>query len=121
MKSLILRRTKQELIAKGQIQTLPAKSVEIIDVALDPEERLVYKKVMEFSRTIFAQFLAQQAEKVDSDNKNDEDGIDIDSLEQCMLGLKLGPQMNDDAKDDVGVRCQVTGELSIVNYSNNST
>lgn len=63
MKSIMLRRTKQELQAKGQLEVLPDKAIETIEVKLDPDERVVYDKVMVFSRTLFAQFLTQRAEK----------------------------------------------------------
>lgn len=63
MKTLMLRRTKQELQAKGGLQALPDKNAEEIDIKLDPEEQLVYEKVLVFSRTLFAQFLHQRAEK----------------------------------------------------------
>ena len=94
MKSLMLRRTKQELIAKGQIETLPDKNIETIDVVLDPEERLVYDKVMVYSRTIFAQFLAQRAEKAHM--------------------YELGAGKYDKPS------WQVTRELSTINYPNYS-
>ncbi|CAD6233363.1 GSCOCG00007156001-RA-CDS [Cotesia congregata] len=63
MKSLMLRRTKNELINKGDIDSLPEKHLEIIKISLDKDERLVYDKVMMYSRTFFAQFLHQRAEK----------------------------------------------------------
>ncbi|CAD6208407.1 GSCOCG00003415001-RA-CDS [Cotesia congregata] len=63
MKTLMLRRTKQELISKGEVETLPEKHLDIIKVTLDKDERLVYDKVMMHSKTIFAQFLHQRAEK----------------------------------------------------------
>lgn len=64
MKTLMLRRTKQELIQKGDLQmTLPEKFIEEIVVKLDPQEQQVYEKVLIYSRTLFAQFLAQRAEK----------------------------------------------------------
>ncbi|XP_057321676.1 transcription termination factor 2-like [Microplitis mediator] len=63
MKTLMLRRTKQELTMKGEIDSLPEKHTDIIKVSLDKDERLVYDKVMMYSRTIFAQFLHQRAEK----------------------------------------------------------
>ncbi|XP_072743655.1 transcription termination factor 2 [Anoplolepis gracilipes] len=63
MKSLMLRRTKQELIQKGDLETLPDKFIEEVMVKLDQQEQLVYKKVLIYSRTLFAQFLAQRAEK----------------------------------------------------------
>lgn len=63
MKTLMLRRTKQELMAKGNLESLPSKSIEEVNVKLDPEEQLVYEKILVYSRTLFAQFLAQRAEK----------------------------------------------------------
>ncbi|XP_011314826.1 transcription termination factor 2 [Fopius arisanus] len=63
MKTLMLRRTKQELMNSGAVENLPEKSTEIIWVKLDPEEKIVYEKVMLYSKTIFAQFLHQRAEK----------------------------------------------------------
>jgi len=63
MKTLMLRRTKQELIAKGEIESLPDKSIEEVKVQLDRQEQLVYEKILVYSRTLFAQFLAQRAEK----------------------------------------------------------
>ncbi|KAG8037389.1 hypothetical protein G9C98_005599 [Cotesia typhae] len=63
MKTLMLRRTKQELITKGEVESLPEKNLEVIKVTLDKDERLVYDKIMMHSKTIFAQFLHQRAEK----------------------------------------------------------
>lgn len=63
MKTLMLRRTKQELQANGMLESLPEKFVEEILIKLDPEEQLVYEKVLIYSRTLFAQFLAQRADK----------------------------------------------------------
>ncbi|KAK9297412.1 hypothetical protein QLX08_008850 [Tetragonisca angustula] len=63
MKTLMLRRTKQELQAKGALESLPEKFVEEISVKLDPDEQLVYEKILIYSRSLFAQFLAQRAEK----------------------------------------------------------
>lgn len=62
-KTLMLRRTKQELIAKGTLEELPEKFTTLIDVNLDPEETKIYQSVLAFSQTLFAQFLAQRAEK----------------------------------------------------------
>jgi len=63
MKTLMLRRTKQELMAKGDLESLPNKSIEEVSVKLDPEEQLIYEKILVYSRTLFAQFLTQKAEK----------------------------------------------------------
>lgn len=63
MKTLMLRRTKQELMAKGELESLPDKFIEEVVVQLDRQEQLVYEKILVYSRTLFAQFLAQRAEK----------------------------------------------------------
>ncbi|XP_033322889.2 transcription termination factor 2 [Megalopta genalis] len=63
METLMLRRTKQGLQAKGSLASLPDKCVEEVLVKLDPQEQLVYEKVLIYSRTLFAQFLAQRADK----------------------------------------------------------
>ncbi|XP_066588930.1 transcription termination factor 2 [Prorops nasuta] len=63
MKSIMLRRTKQELQNKGEIESLPSKSLEVIEIKLDTHEKLAYEKVLVYSRTLFAQFLSQRAEK----------------------------------------------------------
>ncbi|KYQ52658.1 Transcription termination factor 2 [Trachymyrmex zeteki] len=63
MKTIMLRRTKQELMSKGELESLPDKSIEEVIVQLDEQEQLVYEKVLAYSRTLFAQFLVQRAEK----------------------------------------------------------
>lgn len=63
MKALMLRRTKEQLHARGDLNCLPQKTCETIDVHLDEEELAVYEKVALFSQSLFAQFLSQRAEK----------------------------------------------------------
>lgn len=63
MKSLMLRRTKAMLQERGTLQCLPEKRIELIEVCLDKEEMNVYQKIMVYSRTLFAQFLLQRAER----------------------------------------------------------
>lgn len=63
MKTMMLRRTKQELQAKGSLESLPDKCIEIIEIEMDREETLAYQKILLFSQNLFAQFLAQRAEK----------------------------------------------------------
>ncbi|XP_050336694.1 transcription termination factor 2 [Bactrocera neohumeralis] len=63
MKSLMLRRTKVMLQERGALQCLPEKRIELIEVCLDKEEMNVYQKIMVYSRTLFAQFLLQRAER----------------------------------------------------------
>jgi len=50
MKSLMLRRTKEQLNQKGAMLDLPTKEYEVITVKLDREELKIYKKVALFSR-----------------------------------------------------------------------
>ncbi|KAG5894625.1 hypothetical protein JTB14_026156 [Gonioctena quinquepunctata] len=61
--SLMLRRTKVELIEKGSLNKMPERKWELIPVELNKSERDVYSKILIFSRTLFAQFLHQRAEK----------------------------------------------------------
>ncbi|XP_038108247.1 transcription termination factor 2 isoform X1 [Culex quinquefasciatus] len=63
MKSLMLRRTKQQLKEKGAIQCLPEKNIELIEVQLSKDEMNVYQRVLLYSRTLFSQFLHQRTEK----------------------------------------------------------
>lgn len=63
LKSILLRRTKQELISSGEIESLPGKSYEEVIVLLNKEERYVYNRVMAYSQHIFAQFMTQCQEK----------------------------------------------------------
>ncbi|KAB0804007.1 hypothetical protein PPYR_00977 [Photinus pyralis] len=65
MSSLLLRRTKQELQEKKMLNSLPEKSWTLVSVNLDKEETSIYQKILIFSRTLFAQFLHQRAEKRD--------------------------------------------------------
>lgn len=66
VKSIMLRRTKAQLQLNGKLNSLPKKEVRIVEISLDTDEMNVYQKVMSYSRTLFAQFLFQRAEK-DSD------------------------------------------------------
>ncbi|XP_047993913.1 transcription termination factor 2-like [Leguminivora glycinivorella] len=63
MRCIMLRRTKAQLQAKGQLKDLPARTAHQCHVTLTKEEMNVYQKVLVFSKTLFAQFLHQRAEK----------------------------------------------------------
>ncbi|XP_015113152.1 protein piccolo [Diachasma alloeum] len=63
MKCVMLRRTKKALVADDLMPGLPAKSDHVVDVVLEAEERLVYDRVMIYSRTLFVQLLHQRSEK----------------------------------------------------------
>ncbi|XP_050296168.1 transcription termination factor 2 [Anthonomus grandis grandis] len=61
--SLMLRRTKAELMQKGQLTALPEKKWLLVKVEMDESEQAVYHKVLIFSQTLFSQFLHQRAVK----------------------------------------------------------
>lgn len=61
--SLMLRRTKAELISIGSLESMPERKWELIRIALDKDEMAVYQKILIFSRTLFGQFLHQRALK----------------------------------------------------------
>ncbi|KAH8241297.1 hypothetical protein KR032_007452, partial [Drosophila birchii] len=63
MKSLMLRRTKAQLQLEGKLNSLPEKETRLMEITLDTDEMNVYQMVMTYSRTLFAQFLFQRAEK----------------------------------------------------------
>ncbi|CAH1403717.1 unnamed protein product [Nezara viridula] len=62
-KSLLLRRTKDEIQEAGGLKDLKPKIFKIIEVTLDDEEFMVYNKIFRFSGTLLAQYIQQQAEK----------------------------------------------------------
>ncbi|CAH0594530.1 unnamed protein product [Chrysodeixis includens] len=63
MQCLLLRRTKVQLQQRGQLACLPDRTAHQRHVTLTPAEMNVYQKVLVFSKTLFAQFLHQRAEK----------------------------------------------------------
>lgn len=63
LKPLLLRRTKVELQIKGELQALPSKNISIEPIELSADEANVYTKLLAYSQTLFAQFMAQHASK----------------------------------------------------------
>lgn len=63
MSSLLLRRTKLQLMENGTLTCLPSKECQLIEIEMDKCEKNVYQKVLVFSKTLFAQYLHQRAEK----------------------------------------------------------
>ncbi|KAI5642794.1 transcription termination factor 2 [Phthorimaea operculella] len=80
MQCILLRRTKVQLQEKGQLNCLPERTTHLQEekgqlnclpertthlqeVTLTKDEMNVYQKVLVFSKTLFAQFLHQRAEK----------------------------------------------------------
>lgn len=47
----------------GTLACLPTRNWELIEIKMDQDEMFVYQKVLIYSRTLFAQYLHQRAEK----------------------------------------------------------
>ncbi|XP_060834139.1 metacaspase-2-like isoform X4 [Rhopalosiphum padi] len=62
VKTLMLRRTKQEL-SKYTTFKIPSKKVHEIEIELSKEERSAYEKVLQFSSNLFATYLYDKAAK----------------------------------------------------------
>lgn len=62
MKAILLRRTKQQLLENGDINELPSKKVDLLEVTLSKNEMNVYQKVLVYSQSMFVQFLNQRLE-----------------------------------------------------------
>lgn len=60
---LLLRRTKAQLQDKGELTAMPSKTLTILKVALDKHEMNVYQRILSYSKTLFAQFLHQRADR----------------------------------------------------------
>lgn len=63
MRPMLLRRTKVQLQERGELQSLPSKTVQTVRVQLDRGEMNVYQRLLAFSKTLFSQFLHQRAEQ----------------------------------------------------------
>lgn len=71
LKSILLRRTKAQLEEAGHIDRLPPKNLIEIKFQLDEKERNIYNRLMTYSKSVFANFLAQQKDKQGSYIYND--------------------------------------------------
>lgn len=63
LSALMLRRTKEQLIKIGDIDSLPSKIVQQFEVDLNKEEKFIYMKVTMYSQAVFANYLSQQMER----------------------------------------------------------
>lgn len=63
LKSILLRRTKEQLIESKDINSLPEKSLDLVNFSLTAKERFVYNRLMSYSQTIFAQYMQQNQQK----------------------------------------------------------
>ncbi|VEN56091.1 unnamed protein product, partial [Callosobruchus maculatus] len=97
--SIMLRRTKAELIEKNMMTALPERTWELIEVQLSKREMAVYQRILVFSRTLFAQFLHQHAEKnhdysLKHDLKSAEGpNAEYFKMRQKLLGLSRGQEI----------------------------
>ncbi|KAK9869992.1 hypothetical protein WA026_006091 [Henosepilachna vigintioctopunctata] len=96
--SLMLRRTKGELIENGTLTTLPSRKWESIEITLDTSEMGIYQKILIFSQTLFAQFLHQKAEKnqeyVNLKNPNADPNSEYVKMRQKLLKLNKLKEVN---------------------------
>lgn len=63
LSSMLLRRTKEQLKEMEQLTCLPEREWQLVEITMDKDELEVYQKILLFSKTLFAQFLHQRAEK----------------------------------------------------------
>lgn len=63
LRPMLLRRTKAELQSKGELESLPDKTIEIIEFALSTDEMNVYSKILTLSQSLFAQFMNQRTQR----------------------------------------------------------
>ncbi|KAF4528060.1 hypothetical protein B566_EDAN012021 [Ephemera danica] len=63
MKTILLRRTKEELQQEGKLQCLPSKEIKTIQVTLEAEEDKVYQHLLKQSQSLMARFIMQKAER----------------------------------------------------------
>lgn len=71
LRPMLLRRTKLQLQDRGELQSLPTKTINIVKVTLTKDEMNVYSKILALSQTLFAQFLHQRAERHHLQNMGD--------------------------------------------------
>ncbi|XP_056646688.1 transcription termination factor 2 [Diorhabda sublineata] len=87
--SLMLRRTKPELIEKGLLNSMPERKHKVVPVDLTKSERSVYSKILIFSRTLFAQFLHQRAERNQDAREYEETSESTPNQEYFTMRQKL--------------------------------
>ncbi|EEB19192.1 helicase, putative [Pediculus humanus corporis] len=63
VKSILLRRTKEDLKNIGELRELPVKNIIPIYIKLDEEEQKVYHTVLNFSKSLLADFIMQAQRK----------------------------------------------------------
>ncbi|XP_044747827.1 transcription termination factor 2 [Coccinella septempunctata] len=96
--SLMLRRTKAELMAKGELNSMPTRKWDLIPVTLDESEMSLYQKILLFSQTLFAQFLHQRAEKnqdiINFRNPNADTNSEYFKMRKKLLALNQMREVN---------------------------
>ncbi|XP_071442809.1 transcription termination factor 2 [Hetaerina americana] len=77
MKSLMLRRTKEQLQSSGSLASLPERQFHQIKIDLEPSEQAVYDQILILSRNLFAKFMDQHAARIESRLNGDEPGSHV--------------------------------------------
>ncbi|XP_072929671.1 transcription termination factor 2 isoform X2 [Epargyreus clarus] len=88
MRCLMLRRTKALLQQSGQLGCLPKRDAHDLTVTLSAEEMNVYQKVLVSSKTLFAQFLHQRAQRQAGDGMSRQERDDAYKLHKRMVALQ---------------------------------
>lgn len=63
LRPMLLRRTKLQLQDRGELEKLPEKTVNVVNVTLKKDEMNVYSRILLLSQTLFAQFLEQNPKR----------------------------------------------------------
>ncbi|XP_059483687.1 transcription termination factor 2-like [Neocloeon triangulifer] len=82
MKTVMLRRTKVELLEAGQLDCLPSKGMTEVPLVLNPEEDKIYQYMLKKSKTLMAKFILQRAERMV------ETGEDVYAVRKAMEQLE---------------------------------
>lgn len=70
LKPLILRRTKDEIISRGELPQLQDKSFQEVVFKMTKDEMAVYSEILTLSKTLFGKFLEQQAARLQESNSH---------------------------------------------------
>ncbi|KAL4709134.1 hypothetical protein ACJJTC_015783 [Scirpophaga incertulas] len=90
MRCILLRRTKVQLQEKGQLADLPSRTEVLKMVTLTKNELDIYQKLLVLSKTLFAKYLHQRAEKqADAEGSPaPEKNTAFAKMHEKMIGLK---------------------------------
>lgn len=81
LKPLLLRRTKEELKIRGELNDLGDKKSELVRFKLSENEMKVYSKISRMFKTVFSQFMAQKSTPL-KDRSNVSKTLRLDTSEE---------------------------------------